>query len=210
VQLTKVQETLMIPLYAKALDFRSKASILHEEQANRIVALVEYDSEKVRQGFGRDLLIVRAKQFDEWIRYFIKGNPECIVLHAGFGLDGRIERIDPPATVRWFDLDYPEVIELREKFYQPREGYRMLGMSLAGLPNDRPDGTRHRAATSAIGVYPRATVSVTTDLCHHGAHSEIQEAAALIAVSILTLATAPGPAGRFPEARSNRSDPRRQ
>ncbi|GAA2848207.1 hypothetical protein GCM10020220_042160 [Nonomuraea rubra] len=53
-----------------------------------------------------------------------------MVLHLGCGLDARVYRIDPPATVDWYDLDYPTVIELRERFLPPREHYTLIASSV--------------------------------------------------------------------------------
>jgi O-methyltransferase involved in polyketide biosynthesis len=66
------------------------------------------------------------------------------VLHLGCGLDSRVYRVDPPPGVRWFDVDYPEVIDLRRKLYPGRTGYRMIASSvtdpgwLEEVPGDRP------------------------------------------------------------------------
>jgi O-methyltransferase involved in polyketide biosynthesis len=35
-----------------------------------------------------------------------------------------------PASVRWFDADYPEVIALRRRLYPEHAGYRMIGSSV--------------------------------------------------------------------------------
>jgi leucine carboxyl methyltransferase len=43
------------------------------------------------------------------------------VLHVGCGMDSRFFRVDPPASVQWFDVDYPDVIGLR---LLPRTGCR--------------------------------------------------------------------------------------
>jgi O-methyltransferase involved in polyketide biosynthesis len=46
--------------------------------------------------------------------------------------------------VRWFDIDLPEVIALREQLYPERAGYRRIGASvtdlawLTAIPGDRP------------------------------------------------------------------------
>jgi O-methyltransferase involved in polyketide biosynthesis len=59
-------------------------------------------------------------------------------------LDSRVFRLDPNAPVRWFDVDYPEVIEVRRRLYPQRAGYRMIGSSvtdpgfLDGVPRNRP------------------------------------------------------------------------
>jgi O-methyltransferase involved in polyketide biosynthesis len=66
------------------------------------------------------------------------------VLHLGCGLDTRAFRIDPPATVQWFDLDQPGVIDLRRKLYNDTDTYRMIGSSVTDpgwldqIPTGRP------------------------------------------------------------------------
>ncbi|MEU8635469.1 class I SAM-dependent methyltransferase [Amycolatopsis sp. NPDC048633] len=59
------------------------------------------------------------------------------MLHLGCGLDARVYRIDPPATVGWYDLDYPGIIELRQRFLPPREHPR-LGYVDETPMNDSP------------------------------------------------------------------------
>jgi O-methyltransferase involved in polyketide biosynthesis len=67
-----------------------------------------------------------------------------VVLHLGCGLDARVYRIDPPATVDWYDLDYPTVIELRQQCLPPHEHYTQIGSSvtdltwLESIPRGRP------------------------------------------------------------------------
>jgi O-methyltransferase involved in polyketide biosynthesis len=55
-----------------------------------------------------------------------------------------VYRIDPPATVDWYDLDYPSVIELRQQFLPPREHCTLIPSSVTDLtwleriPRGRP------------------------------------------------------------------------
>lgn len=150
--LTGVQRTLLITLYAKALDSRSKHSILNDKKADEIVRSLDYDF-KNTQGFGdRNILVIRAKQFDEWVNEFLKSNPNSVILNLGCGLDPRITRINPPSSFAWFALDFPEVIKERKNFFSDRDGYQMIASSIteAGwldkIPTDRP------AITVADGV----------------------------------------------------------
>jgi O-methyltransferase involved in polyketide biosynthesis len=141
--LKKTQETLLITLYAKALDNRSNRSILHDRAADEIIKSIDIDFEKFK-GFGNDVMVVRAKQIDEWLKEFLEANPTSIVLNLGCGLDTRVNRINPSPKISWFDVDYPEVIELRENFYSNSDGYKMIGSSvnspdwLTEIPDDRP------------------------------------------------------------------------
>jgi len=49
-------------------------------------------------------------------------------------MDSRVFRVDPPTSVQWFDVDYPDVIDLRHRLYPERgQGYHLVGTSLADL-----------------------------------------------------------------------------
>src|SRR5215469_16486660 len=144
ISLTEEKATLLITLYAKAFDNRSKHPILHDSRADEIAAQIAYDFAKVHGFDHGNLTVLRAKQLDEWLRAFLKINPQGVILNLGCGLDTRITRINPPPDVNWFDVDYPEVIALREQFYANRDGYTMIGSSvtdsgwLATIPKSRP------------------------------------------------------------------------
>jgi O-methyltransferase involved in polyketide biosynthesis len=131
VSLTGAPATLLVTLYAKALDYRSPHSILNDGRADQIVEMIDYDFERVT-GFGDSVMMaIRARQYDDWLREFLARQRDAVVLNLGCGLDTRISRINPPASVRWFDVDFPEVIDLRRDFYADSSSYRMVGTSLA-------------------------------------------------------------------------------
>ena len=69
INLSEEKETLFITLYAKALDYRSKNSILNDTRADEIVTKLNIDIAKYK-GFGSDVIVVRAKQYDEWVKNF--------------------------------------------------------------------------------------------------------------------------------------------
>jgi O-methyltransferase involved in polyketide biosynthesis len=106
--------------------------------------MIDYDFTKLNSWGNDNLIVIRAKQYDDWIQEFIRRNPACLVLNLGCGLDTRVTRINPPSTVRWFDIDFPEVIRLRKNFYSDQPGYQMIESSitdptwLAELPTGQP------------------------------------------------------------------------
>jgi O-methyltransferase involved in polyketide biosynthesis len=144
VNLTEEKETLLIPLLAKALDSRSKNPILGDKTANELVDSIEYDFHKLRSLGDGSLMVVRARQLDDWINDFIANNDQAIVLNLGCGLDTRVLRINVGPNISWYDLDFPEVIELRKKFFVQRNNYFMIGSSITNprwleqIPTDRP------------------------------------------------------------------------
>jgi O-methyltransferase involved in polyketide biosynthesis len=133
ISLTEEKETLLITLYAKALDYRSKKSILNDSIADKLVNKIEYDFEKVNSIANGNIIVVRARQIDEWLKEFLNINPNALVLNLGCGLDSRVSRINPSSNVSWFDVDYPDVIELRKNFYSNRDGYQMIESSVTEL-----------------------------------------------------------------------------
>lgn len=54
------------------------------------------------------------RRFDRHVRAFLARNPDGVIVHIGCGLDTPYERIGDD-QVEWFDLDVPEVMELRKK-----------------------------------------------------------------------------------------------
>lgn len=144
IELSGDQETLLITLYAKALDYRSRHPILNDPDADRIVRSIDADFDRLRHATIERLLVARTRQLDDWVREFLSVHPTAVVLNLGCGLDARQRRLRPGPEVSWYDVDYPEVIELRHRFFEEGPRYAMLGTSLTegawveGTPAGRP------------------------------------------------------------------------
>ncbi|ESR25592.1 class I SAM-dependent methyltransferase [Lutibaculum baratangense] len=145
VDLTGVSETLLITLYAKALESAMPDTVLRDDLAARIVGRLDYDF--ARLGVERDDAIAlagRARTLDDWTRAFIEAEPHATVVHLGCGLDTRVFRVDPPPGVAWREVDLPEVIALRRKLFPRRKGCLPVPASVTepdwirALPPDRP------------------------------------------------------------------------
>lgn len=134
VRFTQEKETLLITLYARAVHSRSRDPILHDPWAEEAISQIAYDFAKLKVRELNALSIaIRAKNFDLWTTHYLAEHPSATVLYLGCGMDSRVFRVNPPASARWFDVDYPEVIELRRQLYPERAGYHMIGSSLADL-----------------------------------------------------------------------------
>ena len=145
VRFTEEQSTMLATLYGRAMDNRSDDPILADPTAEEAVRRIDYDFAKFGMGTDQALSIVmRAKLFDGWAGEFLAEHPTATVLHLGCGMDSRVFRLDPPPTVHWFDIDYPDVIKLRKQIYPERENYTMISSSVTDLawldeiPADQP------------------------------------------------------------------------
>ena len=163
-QLSGVKQTLLYTLYYRALDQRSKAPIVGDTWAAEVLDRITADNRKglltAKLGAsGRFPPLLRARRLDDWAREFLAHHPDASVLHLGCGLDSRAFRLDVPETVRWYDLDFPDVIELRRRLYPEHAGYRLLASSatdpgwLDEIPVDRP------TLMVAEGVLPYLTAA---------------------------------------------------
>jgi O-methyltransferase involved in polyketide biosynthesis len=147
VTLTGPQETLLATLWSRALDSRSPHPVLGDVEADRAVQRIEYDFRKAGINAGTAAgVALRARTLDGFTREFLAAEPEATVLHLACGLDTRVHRLAPAPSVRWVDVDHPEVVALRERILPPPPAadYRTIGASvtdegwLDAVPADRP------------------------------------------------------------------------
>ena len=129
VELGQVQETLFIPLVGRAEETRKRRPVLRDPKAVEILESVGFDRAKYSRTGGWTT-VVRTATFDQWIRDFLAENPGGSVVELGTGLNARFERVDN-GTVHWIDLDLPDTIALRRRFFADTDRRQMVAASLA-------------------------------------------------------------------------------
>lgn len=123
--MNEVNRTLYIPLYGKSFVSR-KGIILHDPKAEAIWQKAGFALKgKSRSKWLAYYMGMRATVFDQWAQAQIDTQKAAVVLHIGCGLDSRCERIDRKNTL-WVDIDFPEVIEERKRYYTESDSYHML------------------------------------------------------------------------------------
>ncbi|WP_026328235.1 class I SAM-dependent methyltransferase [Streptomyces sulphureus] len=111
-----VQETLLIPLYGRAVENRKAEAILRDPRAEEIVAAIDYDFSRFDGLPSLTGSVLRTTLFDRWVRDFLAAHPSGTVVELGAGLNTRHERLGS-TQARWFDLDLPDVVALRRQFF---------------------------------------------------------------------------------------------
>jgi O-methyltransferase involved in polyketide biosynthesis len=150
ITLSPEQETLLIPLYAKA---QTGNPLFFDPRAQDILDRVDYDFTRLRVPYKTVVLICqRAKKLDMVAKSFLDEHANGVVLHLGCGLDSRFWRVDN-GQVEWYDLDMPPVIDLRRNFYPEHERYRLIASSVTDL-----------AWTNAIAAADRPVLIVAEGL----------------------------------------------
>jgi O-methyltransferase involved in polyketide biosynthesis len=125
-----VQQTLMIPLFGRWVESRKRRPLLSDVRAVEIVESIDYDFSRMKAFESRARgAVLRTAMFDVWVQRFLTDHPDSTVVEIGTGLNTRFERLDN-GRVTWFDLDLPEVIELRRRFFADTDRRRMLAGSV--------------------------------------------------------------------------------
>ena len=129
-----VSETSLAALYWRAMESRRPDALLKDEAAVALVMRLSYDFDQVRQIPMPELLkvmrIMFTREMDRYVRDFLSREPDAVVVHIGCGLDSRFERVDN-GRVEWYDLDLPDVIEVRREFIGDEGGrYHLLACSV--------------------------------------------------------------------------------
>ena len=132
--LSGVAETLLIPLYNRAMESQRPDALLKDEKAVELVNQMGLDLSSARQVRMTELLkvmrIMFTREFDRYACDFLKRHPEATVVHIGCGLDTRFVRVDN-GQAEWYDLDLPEVIDLRRKIIGSEGGrYHLVACSV--------------------------------------------------------------------------------
>jgi O-methyltransferase involved in polyketide biosynthesis len=118
-----VQETLLLPLWARAECTRRFPELLTDTQAVQIVNRLDYDFSGVANSYGEYGIIAsatRAYQLDKILRSYISKHPDATIVNLGAGLDTTLARVDN-GRISWYDLDLPEIIELRRSLLGKNE-----------------------------------------------------------------------------------------
>ncbi|VTS07392.1 class I SAM-dependent methyltransferase [Tuwongella immobilis] len=133
VELGAVQETMLLPLIARAVEMRSKRPMVHDPKSLEIAEALEYDFRNFRAARrSRIGCLMRGLQFDDWVRAFLAEHPTGTIVELGAGLNTRFERLDN-GQAHWVDVDLPDSMALRRQFFDPHPRRKWVADSITNV-----------------------------------------------------------------------------
>ncbi|MBL7153207.1 MAG: class I SAM-dependent methyltransferase [Phycisphaerae bacterium] len=141
IELSDVAATSLVTLYCHALETQTPKPILEDAKAVEIVdklnPLLSESPNKLRRDLAQGKLdkrlivhiALRARRYDEYVNQFLKISPDGLVVNIGCGFDTRFFRLDN-GKADFYDLDLPEVIEVKKKLLQETDRYRFIASSV--------------------------------------------------------------------------------
>ncbi len=144
-KISNISETLLIPLYSRAIESKTENPIIVDKKAieitNKLNKIFEKSKSLLYQNLARGkprkrnskklnvALALRTRKFDRYCYSFLKENPNGTIVELGCGLSTRCSRITNN-TVTWYDLDFPEIIRIRKEFFNNSEKYHFIASSV--------------------------------------------------------------------------------
>ena len=133
-----IQETLVIPLYGRALCSRKFPHLFTDQTAAELLERIDYDfsaferkSDSLMQTFGALEVAMRQSDLAWEVRDYLNAHPKAAVVNLGCGLDQTGRSCDN-GQCRIYNIDLPDVMAVRETLLPAGE----REMNLAADLND--------------------------------------------------------------------------
>ena len=131
-----VQETLVIPLYARKMCSELYPGLYRDETAVRLLGEVDYDfsalqkkSRSLMQRFGFLEVAMRQNDLAFEVRDYLKAHPNAAVVNLGCGLDSTGRSCDN-GSCKIYNLDFPDVIRVRNELLPAGEREKNIPFDL--------------------------------------------------------------------------------
>lgn len=128
--LKNIAETLLYPLISRYVETKKENGVIKDPKSVEIIEALDYDVKNTKLFPISQLgTCLRTIIFDEAVFDFIRENPDGVIVNLGCGLDTRFPRVDND-QITWFDLDLPETIEIRKKFFAETSRHKFIAKSV--------------------------------------------------------------------------------
>lgn len=131
-----VQETLILPLYSRKLCTELYPDIYSDKTALELINQIDYDfseaeksSQSLMQRFGALEVATRQSDLAFVVRDYLKKHPNAAVVNLGCGLDSTGRNCDN-GSCKIYNLDFPDVIELRNKLLPAGEREKNIACNI--------------------------------------------------------------------------------
>ena len=134
INLTGVNETMLVPLYARAKESKKENPEFIDKTAIHVMDNLDYDFKKRFKNSTNKMNFwgcsARTVILDQHAKEFIYKNPDSTIINLACGLDDRFSRVDN-GEIKWYNIDFDNIIQLRRKLIEENE--RVTDISSSAL-----------------------------------------------------------------------------
>ncbi len=130
-----VPDTLFIPLTARIVMSKKFPEYFYDKKALELEQYLPNKSiEENSNEYQLLASVARYYNMDRMVKKFINNNPICNICILGCGLETMYSRLDyKQDSIKFYEVDLPEVIESRRKVLGEGENEKLIGCSLFDL-----------------------------------------------------------------------------
>ncbi len=139
IQKNTVQETLLIPLYARKLCTEIYPDLFQDDASVDLVKRLDYDFSKLDEQkknlmwrFGALETAMRQTDLAIEVNAYLAEHPQAAIVNLGCGLDQTGENCSN-GTCTIYNLDFPEVIAVRNQLLPSQENVKNIAVDLNDL-----------------------------------------------------------------------------
>ena len=157
-QFGDIQETALIPLAIKASETARPNARIKDLKAKEIIDSLGVDVSKFDPFLSHEGVVARTILYREQLKELLNKYPDAVCINLGCGFDDKFSQVDN-GSVRWFDVDLPDQIDVRRKVYEDRERCAMLeGNALNGdWTRSIPKADKHKNARRLLFMIKQPT-----------------------------------------------------
>lgn len=125
-----ISQTLFIPLAARAAEMARDNPVILDKKSVEIIRKIDTGNNVIDGGEISTLgILARTKVIDDEVKHLLATTPDTTIINLGAGLDTRLCRVDN-GILKWYDLDLPEVISIRSRFFSENERIQFISKSV--------------------------------------------------------------------------------
>lgn len=120
--LNGVSETMLQTLYARAKESEKPKHKIYDEKAIETIRQLDYDfSAADKDATMSTGVIARTILLDQMVSEWLEKNPDAVVVNIASGMDTRFYRIGNQKILRWYNVDLPDAMRVRERYIQDED-----------------------------------------------------------------------------------------
>ncbi len=149
-----IEKTMLFPLWGRYTESKKPDGLIHDD---RCIEMVERNGidlsqvEKEQHPVNRLAWMARAWNTDNEISRILIEHPESTIVCLGCGLDTTFYRIDN-GRLSWYDIDLPEVIQLRRRLLGENDRCEALAGSVLEQATFAPIAAGTNLVVTAFGL----------------------------------------------------------
>ncbi len=124
-----IPESMLRALYARARESKSENHHIYDAKAIELAERLDGKFPEGEEPVMGNGALARAILMDKMVSEYVREHPDGVIVHLACGMDTLFYRVDN-GSIRWYDLDLPEVTEARRRVFGAEDRVVMIAKSV--------------------------------------------------------------------------------